>query len=79
MLTVFYPEIRLYLFFFFCFYAFTKRESNFGGNNVSFEINFREKRIFKYVHVQMALPKKGFKLMFFFCGGAVVPLFNSCK
>ena len=33
-------------------------ESNFGTNNVSFEINFREKKIFKYVHVQMALPKK---------------------
>ena len=40
--------------------AFTRRESNFGGNNVSFEINFREKKIFKYVHVQMALPKKRF-------------------
>ena len=26
------------------------------GNNVSFEINFKEKKIFKYVHVQMALP-----------------------
>ena len=46
--------------------AFTRRVSNFGGNNVSFEINFREKRISKYVHVQMALPKKIFKLMFFF-------------
>ena len=33
-------------------------ESNFGTNNVSFEINFREKKIFKYVHVKMALPKK---------------------
>ena len=35
-----------------------KRLPNFGANNVSFEINFREKKIFKYVHVQMALPKK---------------------
>ena len=37
---------------------FTIRESNFGANNVSFKISFREKKIFKYVHVQMALPKK---------------------
>ena len=36
--------------------AFTRQESNFGGNNVSFEMNVREKKIFKYV--QMALPKK---------------------
>ena len=36
----------------------TRRESNFAGNNVSFEINSREKEIFKYV--QMALPKKSF-------------------
>ena len=35
--------------------ASTIQESNFGTNNVSFEINFREKNIFKYVHVQMAL------------------------
>ena len=41
---------------------FTRRESNFGGNNVSFEINSREKEIFKYV--QMALPKKVFKCFF---------------
>ena len=26
-----------------------------NGPNVSFEINFREKKIFKYVHVHMAL------------------------
>ena len=40
-----------------CQSAVTRRESNFGGNNVSFaEINFREEKIFKYV--QMALPKK---------------------
>ena len=26
----------------------------------SFEINFKESKIFKYVHVQMALPKKNF-------------------
>ena len=26
--------------------------------DVSFEINFKEKKIFKYVHVQMALPKE---------------------
>ena len=25
--------------------------------NVSFEINFREKKIFKFVHVQLSLPK----------------------
>ena len=31
---------------------------------VSFEINFREKKIFKYVHVQMALPKKNFNVLF---------------
>ena len=36
--------------------AFSRRESNFGENNVYFEINFREKKLFKYVHVQMALP-----------------------
>ena len=39
-------------------------ESNFGTNNVSFEINFREKKIFKYVHVQMALPKKKMYVLF---------------
>ena len=43
--------------------AFTRRESNFGGNNVSFEMTFRDEKIFKYV--QMALPKKKFKC--FFC------------
>ena len=58
-------------------------ESNFGTNNVSFEINFRKKKIFKYVHVKMALPKKK-KCMCCFCdeillAGAVVPLFNSYK
>ena len=26
------------------------------GNNVSFEINFKEKKTFQYVHVQMVLP-----------------------
>ena len=31
----------------------------------SFEINFKESKIFKYVHVQMALPKKIFKCLFF--------------
>ena len=42
---------------------FTTRESNFGGNNVSFaEINFREAKIFKYM--QMALPKKKFQCFF---------------
>ena len=44
--------------------AFARCESNFGGNDVSFEINFREKEIFKYVHVQMALPKKISKCFF---------------
>ena len=32
---------------------------------MSLEINFREKKIFKYVHVQMALPKKIFKCVVF--------------
>ena len=41
-------------------------------NDVSFEINFREKKIFKYVHVQMALPKKIFKC-FFFCHEMELP------
>ena len=59
---------------------FTRRESNFGGNNVSFEINSREKEIFKYV--QMALPKKSLNV--FFCdeillAEAAVPLLNSYK
>ena len=56
-----------------------------GNVNVGvhgFEINFREKKIFKYVHVQVALPKKN--LMCCFCdeillAGAAVPLFNSYK
>ena len=34
------------------------RKSNFDANDVSFEINFREKKIFKFALVQMALPKK---------------------
>ena len=38
---------------------FTRRQSNFGQNNVSFEINFRKRKIFK--HVQIALPKKKIK------------------
>ena len=46
----------------------TRQESNFGGNNVSFEMNFREKKIFKYV--QMAPPKKNFK---FFFGDEILP------
>ena len=55
--------------------------SNFGGKNVSFEINFREKKMCKYG--QLALAKKNFE-MFFFCDemllvGAAVPLFNSYK
>ena len=55
--------------------------SNFGGKNVSFEINFREKKMCKYG--QIALAKKNFE-MFFFCDemllvGAAVPLFNSYK
>ena len=33
--------------------AFTRRESNFGGSHVPFEINFKEEKIFKYVHVQI--------------------------
>ena len=33
--------------------------------DVCFEINFKEKKIFKYVHVQMALPKKKFKCVVF--------------
>ena len=35
-----------------------KRLPNFRANNVSFELNFREKKIFKFAHVKMALPKK---------------------
>ena len=46
----------------------TRQESNFGGNNVSFEMNFRKKKIFKYV--QMAPPKKNFK---FFFGDEILP------
>ena len=46
----------------------TRQESNFGGNNVSFEMNFREKKIFKYV--QMVPPKKNFK---FFFGDEILP------
>ena len=64
--------------------AFARQESNFGGSNVSFEISFREKKIFKYVHVQMALPKKkNFKSVFFcdeiLLAGAAVRLFNSLQ
>ena len=44
--------------------AFTRRESNFGGNNVPLEINFREKKMFKYV--QMALPNKKIYYYYFF-------------
>ena len=55
---------------------FTKQESNFSRNNVSFEINFREEKILKYVHVQMALPKKNYKCFFLWWNGAAVPLFN---
>ena len=43
----------------------TRRESSFGGNNVSFaEINFREEKIVKFV--QMALPKKNLNVFFFY-------------
>ena len=37
------------------------------GNHIltSPEINFREKKIFKHVHVQMVLPKKKFKCVVF--------------
>ena len=52
--------------------AFTRRASNFGGNNVSFEISFSEKKIFKYVHVQMALPKKILNV-FFLCDEMELP------
>ena len=34
---------------------------------------------FKYVHVQMALPKKNFKCVQILLAGAAVPLFNSYK
>ena len=44
--------------------AFTRRESNFGANNVPFDINFREKKIIKYVHVQKPLPKKNLNVLF---------------
>ena len=46
---------------------------------MSLEINFREKKIFKYVHVQMALPKKNFKCVQILLAGAAVPLFKSYK
>ena len=59
--------------------AFTIRESNFGANNVSFKINFRKKKIFKYVHVQMALPKKNFEGVQILLAGAAIPLFKSYK
>ena len=43
--------------------------------------NFRDKKIFKCVHVQMALPKKKFHMRCFcdeiLVAGAAVPLFNS--
>ena len=41
--------------------------------DVSFEINFREKKMFKYVHVQVAHPKKNFKCFFFFCDDMELP------
>ena len=55
--------------------AFNKKESNFGGNNVSFEINFREKKMFKYV--QMVLPEKNVFCDEILLVWAAVPLFNS--
>ena len=42
-------------------------------------MNFREKKIFKYVHVQKALPKKNFKCVQILLAGAAVPLFKSYK
>ena len=57
--------------------TFTIRESNFGANNVSFEINFREKKIFKYVHVQMALPKKNFKCVQIVLAGAALQIIKN--
>ena len=56
---------------------FTRRESNFGGNNVSFEINFREKKMFKYV--QMVLPEKNVFCDEILLAEAAVPLLNSYK
>ena len=57
------------------------RNQILGGNNVSFEINFREKKIFKCV--QMVLPKKNFEMLFFcdriLLAEAAVPLFNRFK
>ena len=40
----------------------TRQESNFGGNNVSFEMNFRENKIFKFVY----LAAKSFSFFFLF-------------
>jgi len=31
----------------------------------TFEINFKENKMFRYVHVEMALPKRMFKCLFF--------------
>ena len=42
-------------------------------------MNFREKKIFKYVHVQKALPKKNFKCVQILLAGAAVPFFKSYK
>ena len=53
----------------------------FGGNNVSFEINFREEKMFKYV--QMALRNINFEMFFFFwwntASWSCLTLFNSYK
>ena len=53
---------------------------------MSLKINFREKKISKYVHVQMAFPIKNILnvVVFFYfyeilLAGAAIPLFNSHK
>ena len=55
------------------------------GNQILARImSLLKKKIFKYVHVQMPLPKKILMCFFFFSdeillAGAAVPLFNSYK
>ena len=44
-----------------------------GGNNVSFEINFRENKTFMYVHYEMALLKK--KKVYLFIITSIIYLF----
>ena len=52
------------------------------GNQILARMSFREKKILKYVYVQMALPKKIYMCSFcdeILLAGTAVPLFNSYK